>query len=52
MKTDSTFGQARRLWLHWDRPTLATYPGGHVGFYWSGAVKRLVDRAMRESLPA
>jgi hypothetical protein len=48
----STFGQARRLWLHWDRPTLATYPGGHVGFYWSGTVKRLVERAVRESLPA
>ena len=48
----STFGQARLLWLHWDRPTLATYAGGHVGFYWSGAVKALVDRAVRESLPA
>jgi dienelactone hydrolase len=48
----STFGQARRLWLHWGRPTLATYPGGHVGFYWSSTVKRLVERAVRESLPA
>ncbi len=48
----STFGQARRLWLHWDRPTLATYAGGHVGFYWSGAVKRLVDDAISSSFPA
>jgi len=48
----STFGQARRLWLHWDRPTLAAYPGGHVGFFWSGAVRRLVDEAVQASLPA
>ena len=48
----STFGQARRLWLHWDRPTLTTYAGGHVGFYWSGAVKRLVDDAISRSFPA
>jgi hypothetical protein len=27
----STFGQARNLWLHWGRPTLAAYAGGHVG---------------------
>jgi len=48
----STFGQARRLWLHWDRPALASYAGGHVGFYWSRAVKQLVDEAVRSSLPA
>jgi len=48
----STFGQARRLWLHWDRPALATYAGGHVGFYWSGAVKRFVDDAIASSYPA
>jgi len=47
----STFGQARRLWLHWDRPTLASYAGGHVGFYWSRAVKRLVDEAVKSSFP-
>ncbi|MGD0380635.1 MAG: hypothetical protein ABSC30_11695 [Acidimicrobiales bacterium] len=29
----STFGQVRRLWLPWDRPTLAAYPGGHVGIF-------------------
>ena len=47
----STFGQARRLWLHWDRPALATYPGGHIGFYWAGSVKRLVTGAMTQSFP-
>jgi pimeloyl-ACP methyl ester carboxylesterase len=42
----STFGQARRLWLHWGRPALAAYPGGHVGFFWSAAVRRFVDDAL------
>jgi hypothetical protein len=48
----STFGQARRLWLHWGRPALATYTGGHVGFFWSSAVKNLVDDAVTSSFPA
>ncbi|MGA2933203.1 MAG: alpha/beta hydrolase family protein [Acidimicrobiales bacterium] len=47
----STFGQARRLWLHWDRPTLAAYPGGHLGFFWSKAVKELVVEAMTATFP-
>jgi pimeloyl-ACP methyl ester carboxylesterase len=47
----STFGEARRLWLHWNRPTLATYAGAHVGFYFSGAVKQLVDDAISSSYP-
>lgn len=46
----STFDQTRRLWLHWGKPTLAAYPGGHVGFFWSGAVRRLVDEAVDTSL--
>jgi dienelactone hydrolase len=45
----STFGHARRLWLHWDRPAFESYPGGHVGFFWSAAVKRFVDEALRRS---
>jgi len=48
----STFDQARRLWLHWGRPTMAPYAGGHVGFFWSGAVKGLVDQAVADSLSA
>jgi len=48
----STFGQARRLWLHWGRPTLAAYAGGHVGFFWSSAVRKLVDDAVTEAFPA
>lgn len=42
----STFGHARRLWLHWDRPALAAYAGGHVGFFWSRQVRRFVDDAV------
>lgn len=45
----ATFGHAHRLWLHWGRPRLATYEGGHVGFYWSGAVRRFVTEALGES---
>lgn len=45
----ATFGHARRLWLHWDRPRLATYHGGHIGFYWSATVKRFVDEALQVS---
>ena len=45
----STFGHARRLWLHWGQPAWTTYAGGHVGFYWSGAVKRFVDDALSAS---
>lgn len=45
----ATFGHAHRLWLHWDRPRLATYEGGHVGFYWSGAVRALLTEAVVSS---
>jgi pimeloyl-ACP methyl ester carboxylesterase len=48
----STFNQARRLWLHWDRPTLAAYGGGHVGFFFSKSVRGLVDAAVTDSLTA
>ncbi len=48
----STFGQATRLWEHWERPAMATYAGGHVGFFWSSQVKRFVERALSESFPA
>ena len=44
----SSFGHARRLWLHWGRPRLATYEGGHVGFL-SGAVTRFVREALISS---
>ena len=48
----STFGQARRLWLHWDRPRLAAYAGGHVGFFLAGSVKTLVDEAVSAAFGA
>lgn len=45
----STFGHAHRLWLHWDRPRLATYDGGHVGFFFARSVTRFVQEALVES---
>lgn len=45
----STSGQARRLWEHWDRPKLAWYAGGHIGFWWAGRVGEFVTNALAES---
>ena len=45
----STYAQARRLWMHWDRPAFACYGGGHVGFYWSSQVNRFVTDALTTS---
>ena len=45
----STSRQARRLWEHWDRPKMAWYPGGHVGFFWTSQVSRFVEEALAES---
>jgi dienelactone hydrolase len=45
----STFGHAQRLWLHWGRPRLETYEGGHVGFFFSGGVTRFVQEALAAS---
>jgi pimeloyl-ACP methyl ester carboxylesterase len=42
----STFDQALRLWNHWDRPAMVAYQGGHIGFFWSRAARRLVDEAV------
>jgi hypothetical protein len=45
----ATFGHAHRLWLHWGRPRMAAYGGGHVGFFLSGAVRQFVTGALEES---
>ncbi|MBV8159985.1 MAG: alpha/beta hydrolase [Acidimicrobiia bacterium] len=45
----STSRQARRLWEHWDRPAMAWYPGGHVGFFWASDVSRFVEGALASS---
>jgi len=47
----STFGQARKLWLHWGRPPMAAYAGGHVGFFFSSVVRRYVEDAVNNSFP-
>ena len=41
--------QARRLWEHWNRPQMAWYSGGHVGFFWAGQVSRFVEDALAQS---
>ena len=45
----STSRQARKLWEHWDRPQMAWYPGGHVGFFFAGDVSRFVEHALADS---
>lgn len=45
----STAGQARRLWEHWDRPSIEWYSGGHIGFFMAGAVQRYVTAALTGS---
>ena len=42
----STSRQARNLWEHWDRPRMAWYSGGHVGFFFAGNVSRFVEEAL------
>lgn len=45
----STAAQARRLWEHWDRPSIEWYPGGHIGFFMTVRVQRYVTAALSES---
>ena len=45
----STSRQARRLWEHWERPKMAWYSGGHIGFFMAPTVKRFVTEALTES---
>jgi hypothetical protein len=45
----STSHHARRLWEHWERPKMAWYPGGHIGFWWAGTVGDFVTSALTES---
>src|SRR5487761_279582 len=45
----ATFRHAHQLWLHWGRPRLATYGGGHVGFFFNGGVRQFVAEALQDS---
>lgn len=40
---------ARDLWLHWGRPRMAWYPGGHVSFLWERTVRNLLEEALDSS---
>jgi hypothetical protein len=35
--------QAYVLWKHWDEPRICWYAGSHVGYVWSGEVRRFVE---------
>ncbi len=37
----------RDLWVHWDRPRIVWYPGGHVSFRRHPNVDRLIDDTLR-----
>jgi hypothetical protein len=41
--------QVRDLWLHWDKPRIAWYPGGHLTFRLHPNVPRLVLTALVDS---
>jgi hypothetical protein len=45
----ATPAQAQMLWEHWGEPPISWYPGGHVGFMWSGRVGRFVERRMDDT---
>jgi hypothetical protein len=40
--------QAHKLWQHWEKPPVLWYRGNHVGYLWSGEVRRFVDDALEE----
>jgi hypothetical protein len=41
--------QVRDLWLHWERPRIVWYQGGHVSFRAHAAVRRLVRDGLHEA---
>lgn len=42
----ATPGQAHRLWTHWGRGPVLWYRGSHIGFAWSGEVRKFIDDAL------
>ncbi len=41
--------QVRDLWLHWERPSIHWYQGGHLTFRFDPEVGRFVEEALRAS---
>jgi pimeloyl-ACP methyl ester carboxylesterase len=41
--------QVSRLWVHWGRPEIVWYQGGHTGFFQSRSVQRFVQDALVQS---
>lgn len=42
--------QVEALWRHWDKPEIAWYPGGHLGFRFHTEARDLVSRALDATL--
>ncbi|MGF1598665.1 MAG: alpha/beta hydrolase family protein [Acidimicrobiales bacterium] len=45
-------GNVRRLWEHWDEPTILWYEGSHLSFPLEPAVRRFVDDAVAHTFSA
>jgi hypothetical protein len=41
--------QARRLWEHWDKPSISWYAGNHVGYLWSKQVGTFLVESLTAS---
>lgn len=39
----------RRLWDHWDRPSIHWYQGSHLSFTWEREISEFVHRALHEA---
>ncbi len=46
----TTPGEAHRLWLHWDRPTVCWYAGSHCASSWSREAHQFVRSALANSV--
>ena len=42
----STWAQARKLWLHWERPPALWFQGNHLSFMWTRAVHAYVEESL------
>ena len=48
----ATAGQAQRLWEYWEEPAICWYPGDHVGYLWSRAVRNFLRESLGDATPA
>lgn len=43
----ATPAQANRLWKHWGESSICWYGGNHMGYLWSGTVRRYLAESLR-----